>query len=835
MNQQLENKLDQSHHYINTTCEIFPLNLRTHEQTQIFLGCKIDPFKEKQPNSNLPKVPVLANNSKSILQQCKTCRGYLNPWVKFHTGGRAWKCNFCGSSNDVPNESFSNINKNGIRFDHFQIPELTNTVLEYEMEKNPQIKIEKNALFLFLIDVSKNSIKNGIISAISSTLEKLFQNNFRKQKIDEKEKEKEKDKENENKNEKEKQKENEKEQEQEGSNISVGFITYNSTVHLHYFSSINQNPKEGKGSNFQPKKSRMYILPDTKDIYLPYKKGMFAKLDKNGKKRVETFLKGLNKMFQNTNDQESCLGSALKVLLALDLSVYNSKIMIFQNTLPRVGLYHLENRVSKIYRQNSQEVGESGTKKSKINITKKIFGTTYECQLLLPALHNGKFYSTIGKTLANGGHAVFLFLFGKEYLDISTLSRLSLNTNGEIFYYPRIDLQKRPDLFKTFSSNLKKIFTQWYVNNVTARTRVSNDIFVKSSYGYNDRSIITLTSIPSMASYNSLCFDLSMRAINNIQNRVYIQFIVLYDLQNKQKRLRIITREFKTSDDYEVLFKSINLDLLYHFYIKIGITNFNAYSSKKIVSTLIYKCKKLIKIYLHNKNNKYNLINSPINDFNRLNVGNKEKQERDERFLANLPNNLKLIAFYTCSLVKSNMFRYSTSIDLEHRSFLLRHFATSNMIETKSYICPLFYSIPSSLHNYQNSHPTRIPLTKKSLKTDGLFLITNSTELILLIGANIDSKIVNYLFDLDSIGNTNSEDLMLLKLNNNYNKYVWNFIHQIQLIYFRKMPIHLIKFGIQKNFEKKYNTWFVEDQTLSFSSYQDFISTLEHTLKKFKI
>ncbi|KAJ6238811.1 sec24-related protein [Anaeramoeba flamelloides] len=609
----------------------------------------------------------------------------------------------------------------------------------------------------------------------------------------------------------------------------------------------------------------MYILPDNKDIYLPYRNGMFTKLDKNGKMLLKNFLKSLNKMFESTRDRGSCLGSVLKLLSKINLNAYNSKIIIFQSTLPTAGLYNLENRTQKIKHQNSEkkdtekekeqekknepeqeqepEKGKkSSRRKSKVNTEKEIVGSTLEMQLLTPNAHNGEFYSTVSKILASSGHTFFLFLFGKEYLDIATLSQLAINSNGEIFYYPRIDFQKRPDISKTFSSNLKKIVTQWYSNNITTRTRVSHNIMIKNTYGYHGiKSTLASKKIPTMTSYNSIMFGISVRPTNNIPNNAAIQLVIIYSLQSGEERLRIITRQFKTSNDFGLLFRSINLDLLYHFYLQVGLRSFNVYSSKKIVSTLINNCKQLIKNSIQGKKYDNNLRYPPMKNSNRLKDGNVEvkgqerKSEIEERvgLIKKLPDSLKLVAFYTCSLVKSSMFGKPTFMNINDRSFLLGHFFKNNLIETKSYICPLFYSLPIDLQNYHNSQPIRIPLTKKSLKIDGLFLMTNSQEILFLIGNKINSKIINYLFDLGSIENIEPNLLTLLKLKNKYNKYVWNFIQQIQHLYFRKIPIHFIKFGLQRKIENEYINWFVEDQTPSSPSYQDFISTLEITLNDF--
>ena len=68
-------------------------------------------------------VPVVNFGSTGVVR-CRRCRTYINAFVKFLDGGRRWRCNVCGLSNDVPADYFCELDGDGRRRDRLDRPEL---------------------------------------------------------------------------------------------------------------------------------------------------------------------------------------------------------------------------------------------------------------------------------------------------------------------------------------------------------------------------------------------------------------------------------------------------------------------------------------------------------------------------------------------------------------------------------------------------------------------------------------------------------------------------------------------------------------------------------------
>ena len=112
--------LNSSSDYISTTSSIFPKDTKTLSQLSIPMSISLCPMKNT--GIEIPFVNYEENN----IPRCpnRNCRAYMNPFVKFIEGGEKWICNLCGQINDTEDFYYSDVDKNGIRLDVNQKPEL---------------------------------------------------------------------------------------------------------------------------------------------------------------------------------------------------------------------------------------------------------------------------------------------------------------------------------------------------------------------------------------------------------------------------------------------------------------------------------------------------------------------------------------------------------------------------------------------------------------------------------------------------------------------------------------------------------------------------------------
>ena len=96
--------------------------------------------------------------------RCRRCRAYINSFMTFQSGGNKFVCNMCNFPNDVPSEYFAPTDPSGVRVDRAQRPELTLGTVEFLVPKEYWANEPVSLRWLFLIDVSAESINKGFAS-----------------------------------------------------------------------------------------------------------------------------------------------------------------------------------------------------------------------------------------------------------------------------------------------------------------------------------------------------------------------------------------------------------------------------------------------------------------------------------------------------------------------------------------------------------------------------------------------------------------------------------------------------------------------------------------------
>ena len=63
--------------------------------------------------------------------RCSKCKAYVNPFMQFHSYGKAFTCNFCSTVTQVPPDYQENIGHDGRRRDADERPELCRGSVEF--------------------------------------------------------------------------------------------------------------------------------------------------------------------------------------------------------------------------------------------------------------------------------------------------------------------------------------------------------------------------------------------------------------------------------------------------------------------------------------------------------------------------------------------------------------------------------------------------------------------------------------------------------------------------------------------------------------------------------
>ncbi|XP_053957930.1 protein transport protein Sec24C [Anastrepha ludens] len=224
--------------------------------------------------------------------RCNRCKAYMSPNMQFVDAGRRFQCLMCKVTTEVPTEYFQHLDHTGQRVDKYERAELVLGTYEFTATKDycrnntpPEIPA-----FIFVIDVSYNTIKSGLVHLLCSQIKQILKH----LPID---------------------------QGQDKSKMRVGFITYNSTVHFYNI----------KSSLAQP---QMMVVGDVQDMFMPLLDGFLCHPEES-EALIDALMEQIPKMFVDTKEAETVFYPAIQAgLEALKASNSAGKLLVFNSTLP---------------------------------------------------------------------------------------------------------------------------------------------------------------------------------------------------------------------------------------------------------------------------------------------------------------------------------------------------------------------------------------------------------------------------------------------------------------------------------------------------------------------
>ncbi|KRY27994.1 Protein transport protein Sec24B [Trichinella spiralis] len=245
------------------------------------LGLIVHPFKD------LKKLVMVET---SIIVRCRSCRAYINPYVRFVD--RNWNCNICGRANRLPDEFYYNP-QTGKVGDPSLRPEIQNSSIEFiapahEYENRPP----QPACYIFILDVSARAVQSGYLVIFRDVLLESLRL-------------------------------------LPGDNRTIiGFIAVDSFLHFFQLRE-NLKPKE-------------FVVSDVDDIVMPSKSFLLFYLD-DSINAVESFLNDLPERFADNTDPKCALGSAITAGFEL-IATIGGRLTVFQTVLPDIGNGSLTSR-----------------------------------------------------------------------------------------------------------------------------------------------------------------------------------------------------------------------------------------------------------------------------------------------------------------------------------------------------------------------------------------------------------------------------------------------------------------------------------------------------------
>ncbi|VDL96702.1 unnamed protein product [Schistocephalus solidus] len=266
------------------TLTTVPASSHLQSQCRLPLGLVIHPFRD------VNDLPVIQT---SVIVRCRSCRTYINPFVKFLDNNRRWRCPVCMLANTIPDEFFYDPASRTYG-DPSRRPEITSPTVEFIAPSEYMLRPPQAATYVFCLEVNHSAVTSGyldfVCNLIADHLEKMPGDSRRQ----------------------------------------VAFLTYDSGLHFYILSG---------------KSMRMIILQDLSETFLPDLGGMINRINDN-LETLTNFLHHLPAEFAHTQDTGNCLGFTLQSALKLVSSI-GGRVTVFNTSLPNVGPGSLQHREEK--------------------------------------------------------------------------------------------------------------------------------------------------------------------------------------------------------------------------------------------------------------------------------------------------------------------------------------------------------------------------------------------------------------------------------------------------------------------------------------------------------
>ncbi|GFG34509.1 hypothetical protein Cfor_07724 [Coptotermes formosanus] len=513
--------------YIRSSMYNVPATIDMMKQTAVPFAIVVSPLARALDEEYLPPI---VNMGEIGPVRCNRCKAYMCPYMQFIDGGRRFHCLFCKATTEVPPEYFQHLDHTGQRVDRFERPELMLGAYEFVATKDycRNNTFPRPPALIFLIDVSYNNIKSGMVHLLCGqmkTILKLLP----------------------------------KDEGAEKSDMRVGFITYNNTVHFYNI----------KGCLAQP---QMMVVGDVQDMFMPLLEGFLCD-PMESEAVIDSLMEQIPAMFADTRETETVLAPAIQAgLEALKASECAGKLLVFHSSLP---------------------IAEAPGK-LKNRDDRKLLGTEKERTVLVPQV---TVYNTLGQDCVSAGCSVDLFVFNNSYIDLATIGQVSRLSGGEIYKYTyfQADLDG-----ERLIADIKHDVSRPVAFDAIMRVRTSTGVRATDFYGHFFMSNTTDMELASIDCDKAVAIEIKHDDKLTEEDGVYIQVALLYTSCGGQRRLRILNLSLKTCTQMADLYRSCELDTIVNFFSKQAVFRLLESSPKSVKDNLVNRCAQMLACYRKN-------------------------------------------------------------------------------------------------------------------------------------------------------------------------------------------------------------------------------------------
>eukprot|EP00252_Welwitschia_mirabilis_P006493 TRINITY_DN17387_c0_g1_i1.p1 TRINITY_DN17387_c0_g1~~TRINITY_DN17387_c0_g1_i1.p1 ORF type:complete len:1038 (+),score=215.63 TRINITY_DN17387_c0_g1_i1:303-3416(+) len=720
--------------YLRFTTNAIPGSQSLMSRWHLPLGAVVHPLAESPDGEDIPVIDF----GPSGIVRCKRCRTYINPFVNFTDGGRRWRCNVCTLLNDVTGDYFAPLDINGRRQDADQRPELSQGSVEFVAPTEYMVRPPMPPLYFFLIDVSFSAVKSGMlkvaVQTIKSSLDKLP--GFPR--------------------------------------TQIGFLTFDSTLHFYNLKSTLMQPQ-------------MLVVADLEEPFVPLPDDLLVNLSES-RSVVESLLDSLPGMFEENVNIESAFGPALKSAFMV-MSQLGGKLLIFQNTLPSLGVGRLKLRGDDM----------------------RIYGTDKE-----HTIRNAEdpFYKQMAADLTKYQIGVNLYAFSDKYTDLASLGTLAKYTGGQVYYYPSFLDSLHKD---KFAHELTRDLTRETAWEAVMRIRCGKGVKFSTYHGHFMLRSSDLLALPAADCDKAFAMQLVLEDTLLTTQTIFFQVALLYTSSSGERRIRVHTMAVPVVSDLGEMYRKADVGAVMGLLSRLAIEKTLSHKLEEARSAVQLRIVKCLREYRNLFSVQHRLAGRLI-----------------------YPESLKLLPLYGLALCKCLALRGGfADANIDERSAAGFNIMILPIKKLLKLLYPSLIRIDENLlkSNVTDQNAAKafcyLPLSAGKLDPTGLYLFDDGFRFIVWLGRVLPMDFVRSLLGVEAANCPDLSKVPVVEQNNELSKKFFSILKILR----EKDPAFyqhccLVRQGEQPREGSLFLFNLVEDQIAGMNGYLDWILQIHRQVQQ---
>jgi protein transport protein SEC24 len=526
--------------YARATLSAVPITKDLLKESKIPFGVALTPLAVPLTHAGENRVAVVDFGDHGPIR-CSRCGAYINPFARWVDGGRAWSCNLCSMSNEVPMEYQRPVDSAGRRRDRNERAELCLSSVEFTAPPSYLLRAPSAHSIVFLVDVSYQAVSSGALNvslrSIHGCIDALAAMG--------------------------------------DGNVRAGIAAFDTSLYFFDISPGRSDPM-------------VAIAGDIEDAFCPLAPDQFRPPVSQSKGQLLKVLDKIRILFppSNARAMQACAGAAVKAAVDSMLDC-GGRIVLFQSQMPQIGEGKLSNR---------EKVSIYGSEKEK-----ELYRPVHTVQGTQPGIAAGQYYETLAKTAAANGIAVDFHVLSQSFVDMATMGQLATLTGGDIRLYPHFvplpltatpggpiapppgsssmsplaQQQGRvadvnPEIASKVCADVLELISRETATDAVLKVRTSPGVSVQKYFGnFVERPLDGQVDLAVLDSEKAVLVGLQLDGSELRDSEpIFIQAALLYTTAAGARRIRVHNLRLTGTESIQSIFRHADIDSILSFMIR---------------------------------------------------------------------------------------------------------------------------------------------------------------------------------------------------------------------------------------------------------------------------